>query len=124
MNDQRIQLAGMLAIAALTTAAFAIGSTPGDAVGAGVIMFGVVAVIAIGRRHSGTLETMGGLGDERTRSLYTRASSATAAVLSFVIAGWWLVTVVQGEPNQTLSVLGAVFAVTFVGACFVLQRRA
>ena len=57
------------------------------------------------------------------RSLYTRASSATATVLSLVIVGWWLVTVVQDEPNRTLSVLGAVFAVTFLGGCFALQRR-
>ncbi len=87
-------------------------------------MFGIVAVIALGRRHSATIETIGGLGDERTRSLYTRASAATATALSFVIVGWWLVTVVRGEPNDTLSVLGAVFAVTFLGACLVLQRRA
>ena len=123
MSDQRIQLAGMLLIAALTTAAFAIGAGVGDAVRTGAIMFGVVALIALGRRHSGTLETLGGIGDERTRSLYTRASAATLAILSFVIVGWWLVTVAQGEPNQTLSTLGAVFALTFLSACFVLQRR-
>jgi hypothetical protein len=44
-------------------------------------------------------------------------------VMSFLLPGWWLVTVAQGDPNTTLSVLAAVFGVTFIGAVAVLARR-
>ena len=90
---------------------------------AAALMFGVVALVTLGRRYSATLETMNGVGDERVRSLFTRPNAVTANVLALVMVGWWLITVMQGGPNKTLAVLGAVFAVTFVGACAVLQRR-
>jgi hypothetical protein len=66
---------------------------------------------------------MGGLGDERTTVLYTRAGAATASVLSLVIPAWWLVTVARGEPNETLSLVGAIFGVTFVLSALVIARR-
>jgi hypothetical protein len=43
--------------------------------------------------------------------------------MSFVLPGWWLVTVAQGEPNNVLSGLCAIFGVTFVVAVAVLARR-
>jgi hypothetical protein len=43
--------------------------------------------------------------------------------MSFVLPGWWLVTVAQGDADRTLSVLCAVFGVTFIAAVAVLARR-
>jgi hypothetical protein len=39
--------------------------------------------------------------------------------MSFVLPGWWLVTVAIG----TLSLCAAIFALSFVGAAVVLARR-
>jgi hypothetical protein len=44
-------------------------------------------------------------------------------VMSFLLPGWWLVTVAQGEPNDVLSALCAIFGVTFIVAVAVLARR-
>ena len=57
---------------------------------------------------------MSGIGDERSRTLYTRALAYTGTILSFVLPGWWLVTVAGGEPNETLSLAAALFGVTFI----------
>jgi hypothetical protein len=64
-----------------------------------------------------------GTGDERVRSLYTQAVAIAGAVMSFLLPGWWLVTVAQGEANDTLSLLCAIFGATFVVAVAVLARR-
>jgi hypothetical protein len=57
------------------------------------------------------------------RSLYTNAVAIAGTVMSFVLPGWWLVTVAQGDPDPQLSVLCAVFGFTFVAATIVLARR-
>ncbi len=36
--------------------------------------------------------------------------------MAFVLPGWWLVTVAQGDPNRTLTILCAVFGFTFIAA--------
>ena len=43
---------------------------------------------------------MSGIGDERTRSLYRDACAFAGSVMSFVLPGWWLVTVAKGDPND------------------------
>jgi hypothetical protein len=43
--------------------------------------------------------------------------------MSFVLPGWWLVTVAKGEPDTTLSLLCAIFAGAWAGAAVVLPRR-
>ena len=76
-----------------------------------------------GRRRSDTLEVMGGVGDERSRTLYTRSVAIAGTVMAFVLPGWWLVTVAMGEPNQTLNILCVVFGACFIPAVAVVARR-
>jgi hypothetical protein len=66
---------------------------------------------------------MSGTGDERVRSLYTRAVAIAGMVMSFVLPAWWLVTVAEGDQNETLALLCAIFGVTFVVSIVVLARR-
>jgi hypothetical protein len=87
------------------------------------MLLAFTAVVHLGRRRSNTLEVMSGTGDERIRSLYMQAVAVAGTVMSFVLPGWWLVTVAQGEPNDVLSGLCAIFGVTFIAAVAVLARR-
>ena len=119
----RVQFAGMLLIAAATFAAFWIGLGFSEAWPAGLTVLAFALLVQLGRGRSATIEVLGGLGDERTSALYARASTITCGVLSFVIPGWWLGTVIGGEPNETQSQLGAIFAVTFLGAAALTARR-
>jgi hypothetical protein len=89
----------------------------------GAIFLAFTALLHFGRRHSNTLEVMSGTGDERVRSLYERAVAIAGAVMGFVLPGWWLATVAQGDPDPTLSTLSAIFGLTFIAAVAVLARR-
>ena len=42
----------------------------------------------------------------------------------FVLPGWWLVTVIAGEPDETLSAVCAVFAVVLTAGAVVQAGRA
>ena len=119
----RTQIIGMLAITAVTFAAFWIGLGLSEAWPAGLVLLGFTVLIAVGRSRSQTLEVISGIGDERTRSLYERTCTATTGVLAFVLPGWWLVTVVRGDPDETLSAVCAVFAVTLLVCALVQARR-
>ena len=66
---------------------------------------------------------MSGMGDERTRHLYLRATAFTGSVMAFVLPAWWLVTVAQGEADTTLNLLCAVYGFTWMAAAVVLARR-
>jgi hypothetical protein len=113
---------GMLLVAGLFVA-FAIGGDAGSgAVGAAIVL-AFLFVVLFGRRRSDTLDVMSGIGDERGRLLYTRAVAFAGTVMSFVLPGWWLVTVAQGDPNETLSLMCAIFGASFVLAVVVLARR-
>jgi hypothetical protein len=113
---------GMLLVAALFVA-FAIGGDAGSgAIGAAIVL-AFLLVVLFGRRRSDTLDVMSGIGDERGRLLYTRAVAFAGTVMSFVLPGWWLVTVAQGDPNETLSLMCAIFGASFVLAVVVLARR-
>jgi hypothetical protein len=117
------QLAGGGAIAAAMFVAFALAGEPVDGLIGAILVFGLMVVVLAGRGRSGTLDVMSGIGDERARLLYTRACAFAGTVMSFVLPGWWLVTVATGDPNETLSLCAAIFAVSFVGAAVVLARR-
>ena len=117
------QLVAGLLLGAAVFVAFAIGGDLGSAFVSAGIVVALVVVVHFGRRRSQALEVMGGIGDERTRHLYTGATAFAGSVMAFVMPGWWLVTVAQGDPNGTLGVLCAVFAVVWVGAAIVLPRR-
>ena len=83
-----------------------------------------MVLIVVARRRSDTFDVMSGIGDERTRSLYQRAVAFAGTVMSFVLPGWWLVTVAQGEPNTTLSAaVRDLRASPGCGAVVVLSRR-
>jgi hypothetical protein len=123
INNWSVQVAGMLVITAATTAVFWIAQGSETALPIGAVFLAFTALLHFGRRHSNTLEVMSGTGDERVRSLYERAVAIAGAVMGFVLPGWWLVTVAIGEPNETLSLLCAIFAVLWMGAVVVLARR-
>ena len=123
MNNWSVQVMGMLAIGAAATAVFWAADGFESAWPVALVMGALIAVVHFGRRRSNTLEVMSGTGDERVRSLYMQAVAIAGTVMSFVLPGWWLVTVAQGEPNDVLSALCAIFGLTFVAAIVVLARR-
>jgi 4-amino-4-deoxy-L-arabinose transferase-like glycosyltransferase len=123
MNNWSVQVMGMLAITAACVAVFWAAEGPEAALPFGAVLLAFTALVHFGRRRSNTLEVMSGTGDERVRSLYMQAVAIAGTVMSFVLPGWWLVTVAQGEPNDVLSGLCAIFGLTFVVAIVVLARR-
>ncbi len=122
-NNWSVQVAGMLAITAATTAVFWIAEGFEAALPVALVLLAFTAVVHFGRRRSNTLEVMSGTGDERVRSLYTQAVAIAGTVMSFLLPAWWLVTVAQGDPNETLSLLCAIFGVSFILAIVVVARR-
>jgi|SRR4051812_16270460 hypothetical protein len=122
-NNWSVQVAGMLAITAATTAVFWIADGIEPALAVGLLLLGFTAVVHFGRHRSNTLEVMSGTGDERVRSLYLRAVAFTGMVMAFLLPAWWLVTVAQGDPNEVLNWLCAIYGATFVLAIVVLARR-
>jgi 4-amino-4-deoxy-L-arabinose transferase-like glycosyltransferase len=123
MNNWSVQVAGMLAITAACVTVFWIAEGFEAALGVGAVLLAFTAIVHFGRRRSNTLEVMSGTGDERVRSLYTRAVAIAGTVMAFLLPGWWLVTVAEGNPNTTLSILSAIFGATFVVAVVFLARR-
>jgi O-antigen/teichoic acid export membrane protein len=123
MSTPTAQLVFGLLIGAAVIAAFAIGGDMSSALVSGALVVAFVLFVYFGRRHSEAVEVMSGIGDERTRTLYRDACAFAGSVMSFVLPGWWLVSVAQGEPDTTLSALCAIFAVAWAGAAVVLPRR-
>jgi hypothetical protein len=117
------QLVGALLIAAAVFVAFLIGDNAGSAAVSGGLVAAFALAIYFGRRRSESLAVMSGIGDERTRHLYLRATAFAGSVMAFVLPAWWLVTVAQGEPDTTLNILCAIFGFTWIGAAVVLPRR-
>ena len=123
LNNWNVQLIGMLAIAAAVFGVFWAAEGIEEAWPSAAILLGFIAILHFGRDRSDTLNVMSGVGDERTRSLYTRAVAFAGSVMAFVLPGWWLVTVAQGDPDRTLTILCAIFGVTFIAGVAVLARR-
>jgi uncharacterized membrane protein len=123
MNNWTIQLIGVFGIAAVTVAVFWSAEGIGEAAVAGAILLAFIAVVHFGRRRSDTLAVLGGVGDERTRTLYTRSVAIVGTVMSVVLPGWWLVTVAIGEPNETLNILCAIFGACFIVTVAIVARR-
>lgn len=122
-REARVQLIGMLAIAAVGTAAYWIGAGPRDGLQAGALLFAFALLVHVGRRRSATIETMSGVGDERTRLLTQRATAFSGYAMATVLAGWGLVSAALGEFNTTVGQLSVIFALTWVGACAWYARR-
>jgi hypothetical protein len=123
MNNWSAQVIAMLAISAAVIAVFWVAQGVEEAIYASAVLLVFTALVHFGRRYSGTLEVMSGTGDERVRSLYTRAVAIAGSVMALLLPGWFLVTVAQGDPNTTLSTLSVIFGATFVGAVVLLARR-
>jgi hypothetical protein len=123
MNNWSVQVVGMLAISAAVIAVFWAAEGFEEALYAGAVLLAFTALVHFGRRRSNTLEVMSGTGDERVRSLYMHAVAIAGTVMAFVLPGWFLVTVAQGDPNTTLSILSALFGLTFICAVIWLARR-
>ena len=123
MNIWSVQVAGMALIGAAATAVFWAAEGFEAAWPLALIMTAFIALVHFGRRRSNVLEVMSGTGDERVRSLYMRAVAFAGAVMAWLLPGWWLVTVAQGDSNETLNILAGVFAACFIAAVVVLARR-
>lgn len=110
-------------VAAAVTASFWFSSGWATGLGVGAWMSTMVAGIHLGRRRNDALRTISGVGDERTRSLYTRSTAVAGTVVSTVIAAWWFVTVIRGEPDSTLFTLWLVFSFSFFLAAVYLSWK-
>jgi hypothetical protein len=117
-------LSGALLAGALVAAYLVGGQSVGEALIGGALVFGFMLLVVVARRRSDAFDVMSGVGDERTRHLYVRSVAFAGTVMSIVLPAWWLVTVATGEPNTTLSLMCAVFALSWIGAVIVLSRRA
>ena len=113
---------GLVLVAAVFVA-FAVGGDAGEGAVSAAIVLAFLLLVLFGRRHSDTLDVMSGIGDERGKLLYTRAVAFAGTVMSFVLPIWWLVTIAQGNPDDTLSLMCAIFGVSFILAVVVLARR-
>jgi uncharacterized membrane protein len=122
-RDARVQLAGMLLIAAAGTAAYWIGEGTSGGLQAGALLFAFALLIHFGRRRGGTLETLSGVGDERTRLLAQRATAFTGYAMATLLAGWGLVAAAIGEFNTTIGALSVAFALIWIGASAFDSRR-
>ena len=123
MNNWSVQVMGMAVIGAAATAVLWLADGFEAAWPMALILGAFIAVVHFGRSRSNTLEVMSGTGDERVRSLYTRAVAFAGTVMAFVLPGWWMVTVAQGDQDYTLAWLSAIFGLSFVVGVVVLARR-
>ncbi len=122
-NKWSVQLAGMTAVAAAGTAIFWAAEGFGAAWPFALVMTAFTALVHFGRRRSNTLELMSGTGDERVRSLYQRAIAYAGAVMAWLLPGWWLVSGAQGNQNETVALLSAIFGASFLVAIVLIARR-
>lgn len=113
---------GAFLVAAVFTG-YTIGEGVEEAIVPSLLVGGVLLLFLLGRRHSDSLDTMSGIGDERTRDNNTRAAAFAGNLLAWVVPIWFLVTVAEGEPNQTLALVGTIFAVSWVAAAIFYSRR-
>lgn len=123
MNNWSVQVIGMAVIATAATAVLWLADGFEAAWPAALILGAFIGVVHFGRSRSNTLEVMSGTGDERVRSLYTRAVAFAGTVMAFVLPGWWMITVAQGDQDYTLAWLSAIFGLSFVVGVVVLARR-
>jgi hypothetical protein len=123
LNSPTAQLVGTLLIAAAVFVAFLIGEGAATAAVTGGLVAAFALALFFGRRRSDSIAVMSGIGDERTRHLYLRATAFTGSVMAFVLPAWWLVTVAQGDADTTLNWLCAIYGFTWMLAAVVLARR-
>ena len=112
---RQAQMGLALTITAAIVAAFWIGGSLEWAIPAAILMLGFIAAMAL-RDRSQTAETLYGVGDERTRRLHQRTAALAGLVMLAVIVTWYLVTIAQGDPNETLGLLAVIFNATLIAS--------
>ena len=122
-NSPAGQMSVGLVLVAAVFVAFALNDDPANGAIGAALVFAFLLLVYFGRRRSDTLDIMSGIGDERSKLLYTRAVAFSGTVMSFVLPIWWLVTIAKGDPNEVLSICCAIFGLTFILAVVVLARR-
>jgi hypothetical protein len=117
---------GQLILALATTAAIVaaiwIGGSIEWAIPSAIVMLGFIAAMVL-RDRSQTAEVVYGVGDERTRSLYLKSTSAAGTAMLAVIVVWYLVTVAAGDPDETLGALAVLFNGTLIASAAAVARR-
>ena len=119
----RGELAAWIAtgLAAGATAWAADGARTGLVLGGTIL--GLALVVHLGRNRSDALKVISGVGDERTATLYTRATAGAGTTMWVVLPVWYAVTVVRGEPQGILLTLWAIWGIAFVVSAVVESRR-
>jgi len=123
IDGPRMQLLFLSGLAVVTGVAIGIDAGVIQGVVSGALAFALAALLYLGRDRFDLINVMSGSGDERTRTLYTRATAFAGSVLIGVITCWWLAASIEGEVNETLTVLVAIGSVSFVAAAAYLARR-
>jgi hypothetical protein len=89
LNTPTAQLVGGLLLGAVVFVAFAVGQDLGSGLVSGGLVIAFVVLVHVGRRRSQSLEVMSGIGDERTRHLYTGATAFAGSVMALVLPVRW-----------------------------------
>jgi hypothetical protein len=113
----------MLVIVVATVAVSWIAKGPVMAVSAAGWLLAFVLLIHFGRRRSDVIDVISGIGDERSRLLYTRAVAFAGHVICLVVVVWWLWTEISGTTNETLSVIGVIAGLSFLAGAIYYSRR-
>ena len=96
----------------------------GMAISGLVIMVAYAAVLVLGSRRSEAVALLRGeTGDERRRSIELRASALTLHVLTLVLVGGYLVSLIRGHESTTWAGLCGVLGGTYLVSTIVLTRR-
>lgn len=123
-DPPKAQFAFLTLLAIATGVVNALQTTALRGLGAGAVVFGLAALLYWGRERFDVIDVMSGSGDERTRALYTRATAFMGTALASVITAWWLIEGISGDVDETLTVLTAVGAASFVaGAALAAERN-
>lgn len=96
----------------------------GMAVSGLVIMLAYAVVLVLGSRRWEALSLLSGrTTDERGRSIEQRASSVTLSVLSVVLVGGYVVSIIRGTGEMTWASLCGVLGGVYLLSTFILTRR-
>ncbi|MEZ0112832.1 hypothetical protein ABH920_006856 [Catenulispora sp. EB89] len=96
----------------------------GMAISGLVVMVAYAAVLVFGSRRSEAVALLRGeTGDERRRSIELRASALTLHVLTLVLVGGYLVSLIRGHESTTWAGLCGVLGATYLLSTIVLTRR-
>ena len=112
-----------LFLGALMLAAFAIGDSLSQGIGAFAVMAGLAAVFFFGRR-SETLQGLGGPGrDERWAMIDLNATAISGGFTILFVLGGWLYEVANGEDGEPWTLIAAVAGVSYIIAVAFMRWR-